>query len=684
MIFTLNEKRVNINDFNVDDLLQYVGEWSNTKKMYISNFPVSFDIETSSFYQDKEKKAIMYIWMVCFNGLVLYGRTWDEFKYFYNDMIKVLRLSEKKKLVIWVHNLGYEFQFIRKHFDWIDSFSNTERNPIYAETKEHIIFRCSLMLSGCSLDNIKLNKYKVDKLVGNLDYNLIRNSKTPLTDKELDYCFNDVLKVCAYIQELIEKHKSIAMLPLTKTGFVRTYCRNKCIKSYSFREKVKDLTIEAKEYQMLKDAFSGGYTHANIHHSKTIFAKVHSYDITSSYPSVMCSERFPMSKGRFVKPKTLEHFERMVRDYCCIFEIRFFKIRSIMDEDYIQAYKCWDLVNEQRNNGRITKADVIGITLTDVDFSIIRKVYEYERFEIGSMIVYEKDYLPKEFILSVLGLYKDKTELKGVKGRETEYQLSKEMINSCYGMCVTDIVRDVICYDSDWHIQSPNINDALDKYNNSKNRFLFYAWGVYITAYARRNLWSAIYELDGDYLYSDTDSVKFVNLEKHKAWFEKYNKIITSKLLRCMEHYNIDETMTHPKTISGKEKPLGVFDYEGCYKLFKTLGAKRYMTYTDTLSFTISGVNKETGVPYLLDKYNNDIIKIFQAFDDGMLFPPSATGKMTHTYCDEEIEGYVVDYLGNKAYYKELSYIHLEGASYLLSMDEAYLKLLLDMESINE
>lgn len=681
MQFTLKEKRVNINDFNVDKITQYVGEWTKGRKV-VNNFPVSFDIETSSFMQDDDKKAIMYIWMMCFNGLVIYGRTWDEFIKLYHAIVRILGIGEKRRLIIYVHNLGYEFQFIRKRFKWIDSFSNTERNPIYALTQEYVEFRCSLYLSGCSLDNIKLNKYKVDKLVGNLDYSLIRNDKTPLTKEELEYCFNDVLKVCAYIQELIEKNKTILNLPLTKTGFVRTFCRNKCLKSWSFREKIKDLTIEPVEYELLKEAFSGGYTHANIHYSNHIERNVHSYDITSSYPSVMVSERFPMSKGKFVKPPSIETFKRYLDEYACVFEIRFFNIRSTMDEDYIQAYKCWDLLDEQRNNGRITKAKKLGITITDVDFKIIQKVYSYDRFEIGKMIIYEKDYLPKEFIESVLGLYKDKTELKGVKGKEDEYQLSKEMINSCYGMCVTDIVRSNIVYNDNWMTETPNVEDALDKYNNSRNRFLFYVWGVFITAYARRNLWSAIYELDGDYLYSDTDSVKFVNIEKHKDWFTMYDKIITSKIERCLEHYNLDINMARPKTKDGKVKPLGVWDYEGMYDIFKTIGAKRYMTYKNNeLSFTISGVNKSTGVPYLLDKYNNDIIKIFIEFDEGLLFPPSATGKMTHTYCDDEISGVVTDYLGNTSNYNEKSYIHLEGASYLLSMDEIYLKLLLDIES---
>lgn len=46
-----------------------------------------------------------------------------------------------------------------------------------------------------------LQKYKVEKKVGDLDYNLVRTSSTPLTEQELGYCENDIRVVIAYIQE---------------------------------------------------------------------------------------------------------------------------------------------------------------------------------------------------------------------------------------------------------------------------------------------------------------------------------------------------------------------------------------------------------------------------------------------------------------------------------------------------
>ena len=61
------------------------------------------------------------------------------------------------------------------------------------------------------------------------------------------------------------------------------------------------LTLGVREYGYAKQAFLGGYTHANARYSKKLLADVHSIDFTSSYPTVMISEKYPMTKGAYIK-----------------------------------------------------------------------------------------------------------------------------------------------------------------------------------------------------------------------------------------------------------------------------------------------------------------------------------------------------------------------------------------------
>lgn len=682
-----------------DEFVEEIGDnfklLGTNKKIKYYNIPCSFDIETTSFMNGKEKQAITYEWTLGINWVVMIGRTWDEFMEVTNRLVEHFWLNDKRRLIIYVHNLSFEFQFFRKLFDWERVFSLEERKPIQAITTDGIEFRCSYLLSGYSLANLgdQLMKYKVSKMVGDLDYDLIRTPITPLTDKEIGYCLCDVYVVMAYIQELIEREGDITKLPLTKTGFVRKYCRNNCyytdkthrkdVQKYrAYRNLMMSLTIEPEEYRMLKDAFMGGFTHANPYFSRGIFTGVSSYDFTSSYPAVMISEKFPMSKGEFVEIKSMEEFAINLNCYCCVFDIKFTKLRPKVDfENYLSVSHCRKLKNYKDNNGRIISADYLETTITELDYFIIDHFYDWDECEICTFIRYKKDYLPTDFVKSILDLYVDKTTLKGVEGRELDYLLSKERINSCFGMCVTDICRDEIVYDEIWGKEKPELENVLEKYNNSKNRFLSYAWGIYVTAYARYNLFTGICEFENDYIYSDTDSIKVINADNHKEYFDMYNGIIRSKLQTAMKHHKLDISMCSPKTIKGEEKPLGVWDYEGTYRRFKTIGAKRYMYEREdgSINLTVSGLNKVKAVPYMLEKFGD---KIFENFDNCLYIPHEHTGKLTHTYLDNEMYGEITDHLGGKYLYHEWSGVHLGKADYSLSITQNYLNYLLDIKEV--
>lgn len=663
----------------------------NARKKQYYNLACSFDIETTSFYEtdngiiytNKEyrerkndikadKKAIMYIWQFAIENNVIYGRTWNDFITFCYRLHDFLDL-EKRYLIVYVHNLSYEFQFICKWFNWTDIFADSERKPIKAENELHFIFKCSYRLSGYSLAVLanNLHNHSIKKLTGDLDYNLLRNSKTTLTEQELAYCFNDVLIVTAYIMEQLAEFGNIEKIPLTQTGKVRRYVRSKCFSNKKYRFMINKLTLDKAEYLLLKNAFMGGFTHCNAMYTERECKNVTSYDFTSSYPTVLISEKYPMSKGKRITIQTTDELENLINNFSVLVDIQFTNIKSnFLYENIISYSKCRNIENPRINNGRIVQADKLTVTLTDIDYLNIKDFYKWENAKIGLCYVYKRDYLPKEIIETILQLYKDKTELKGVDGKEVEYLHSKELLNSIYGMCVTSIIHDIIDFDgNDWNTTASDIESEIENYNTDKNRFLFYQWGVWCTAYARNNLYTGIKECKSDYIYSDTDSIKIFNAENHKEYFERYNKWIISKLEKCMNNYGLDVSLIRPKTIQGIEKPLGVWDFDGFYTSFKTLGAKRYiMDKNGKLNITVCGLSKKSGKEYIEQQ-----TEPFNFFNNGMYVDCEHTGKMTHTYIDNEIKGCLIDYMGNACNYYEKSYIHLEQTEYILSLTKMYI-----------
>ncbi len=241
-------------------------------------------------------------------------------------------------------------------------------------------------------------------------------------------------------------------------------------------------------------------------------------------------------------------------------------------------------------------------------------------------------------------------------------------------MSVSDIVHDETIYkNNEWLQDNPEPQEQIEKYNQSKNRFLFYAWGVFVTAYARHNLWNGILNIRNDYIYSDTDSIKMINYEKHKEYVDKYNKNISEKLQKTLKFYNLPLDSVEPKTVNGVKKPLGVWDDDGYYTSFKTLGAKRYVyTENGVLKTTIAGLSKKQGAEYLLKLSDNNPEKAVKLFRNNFSVPKGKTGKLTHTYIDDIMSAYVQDYQGHVTHETALSSVHLEPAPFNLSISQAF------------
>lgn len=699
-----------------DEFIQAVDECLPTKKnkpyipfsakrkgretYYLADLPCAFDIETTSVrVENGEKRAWMYIWMFGICGVSIYGRTWAEFKDMITRLVDHYEFNQYNRLVCYVHNLPYEFNFMRKEFTWLDVFAGDERKIMYGVVEEGVEFRCSYILTGTSLAKVgeDLLRHKCSKLKGDLDYSLIRGTKTPITETELGYCINDIRVVMCKIMECLEDEKNIGQIPMTKTGYVRRDVRRRVFNDKKVKEYVQSLRIQSRdEYEMLKSAFQGGFTHTNCMYSSIPQFDVTSYDFTSSYPAVMVSEKFPMGQGKLVDPQTKEEFINYLNNYCCIFEIVMtdVKLKPGMGDCPIGKSKCMIskevLKSEDTiiDNGRIRECPELLTTITDVDFTVYQKFYDF-KYVIGKMYIYERGYLPRPIVQAVLDYYNDKTTLKDVPGRELDYMLGKANLNSIYGMMVMAIIHDLINYNSwtGWskvkHID--DLEDEIEKYNSSKSRFTWYAWGIYITAYARRNLFTGIYECGQDYIYADTDSIKILNAENHIGYITEYNKLITDKINACLTYYDIDVNMACPKTIKGVSKPLGVWDYDGHYNEFKALRAKSYMVkYDKSKKYTLNGEEFET--PYAITvagvgklpglKYLSSFENPMEKFENGMEIPPEETGKMTHTYIDTEYTTTFIDYMGIENTETAPTCIHMESTGFSLSYTDDYEQLL--------
>jgi len=718
------------------------------KKVDYYNIPCSFDIETSSFYykedgtqcdyEEKERQisanralgldrthdpikvSTMYVWQFNIYGRCFMGRTWQEFKQMLKMFRDLMGIDFKRRLIIYVHNLSYETGFIQKQLSIETMFATEMRNVLYFVTKSGFEFRCSFMLSQMSLKHVGeklLLKYPAKKLVGDLDYNLVRHSLTPLTENEIQYCVNDVRIVTNYIQEQIEQYGKITKIPLTNTGVARIKFRSETlkfpdtnVKNYAYIDLMRKLTFNTViEYKLNNQAYMGGFTHANPYYIDCVVENVASFDIVSSYPAVMVMEKYPMGKGVNVKIESLKQLDVYLRQYCLVFRVRFHHLEAtFFDDNYISMSKC--IINNGYGkdekgkeirppvtaNGRLVSVNdksTVDMVLTNVDFEIIRKTYKWDNIQIGTCYAYEKGYLPTPFIRCLLELYEKKNTLKGNEDKLLEYMISKAIVNSSYGMAGENPIKDIITFDVNnvdnlWTSRQQTDDEllkSLEDYNNKSNRFIFFPWAVFITAYARKNLWEGILNINKDYCYSDTDSLKIINYESHLNFFENYKQNVIKKLTRACEYHDIPLSK-----VCHKGRYLGQFDFEGVYPRFKTLGAKRYMVqspcgrYAKTgeplladvidgakiyysLSLTVSGVNKYDAVPYLLKKYNYDAGKIFDAFTDGMIIPASYTGKLLHTYIDEETKGIVKDYLGNTYTFHEKTSVHLEPTTYKIS-----------------
>lgn len=661
------------------------------KRKIFDNNIYTFDIETTSYlildgkqyntldyesFSEKEKarcekRSCMYIWMFGVNDNVYYGRTWEELKIFLNYINDNIPYTK----YLFIHNLSFEFQFLKSNFNFTDVMARKTHKPITAILEDYnFICKCSYMSSNSSLENLpKIFNLMIEKKVGDLDYLKIRHFKTSLTEKELGYCEYDCLVLYEYIKKELETYKTVKNIPTTNTGKVRRELKELTLKDFKYKKYVKSsINTDPHVYNLLIEAFAGGYTHANRVFAGDIIKDVKSFDECSAYPYVMTTFKFP---GTEFKKCNIKKLEDISSRFAYLLVVKFTNIRCKYYNTFISMSKCKNLKGAIYDNGRIIKASEIIITLTDIDFKFIMDSHYIDSYEILDSYYSLYKYLPKKLINFILDKYVSKTELKNVEDKKDEYQRIKGMFNSIYGMTVTNNIRDDVIYDNDkkvWEEVELTNEKIIECLNNEKKKsFLSFSYGVWVTAYARDNLLRRVIELDEYVVYCDTDSIK-LRTGFDENIFNEYNKSVLDKIKYVSNLLNIDINRFSPKDIKGISHPLGVFEIDGVYIEFITQGAKKYAYKDDEgLHITVSGVPKKAKVA----------LKKLEDFKDEYVFKYKDTNKNTLFYTENQAPFELVDYLGNKCVVNDITGVCLVPTTYELGKSLDYANLISDESS---
>ena len=682
---------------------------------------ITFDIESTNIHEIKQ--AVMYLWSCTINGHTIYGRTWFEW-------VKLLKMIDKEYhtfkqgVLIWIHNFAFEQTFMSAYEDMSDKvFATNAHRPIYSLENDfdRFTFRCSLMLTNQSLESLTA-EFEEHKQKG-FDYDLYRHYDTELTEDELKYSELDTLSLYHAIRKKKEQNGGKwAGLPLTSTGYVRQACREHLQETKKYFKMRKDvLQCTAKEdeflYRMLVIMFAGGLTHANAVHVGNILSDVWSFDKTSDYPFQLCFRKFPF---KFVEVK-VEKFKELFKqreDYALCIQCVLYNLQATSNHSIISGSKVQDIAPRptkeelkklkeegkeptptlELDNGRIRFAKEIVYNCTEMDFETLLLFYKFDNIKITKLYCSKKQYLNIEFVKFVLKTYMMKTTLKDVDGREDEYSRYKALLNGIYGMMVLNILKKMFNFDGFDYIGKEPGFEVVEEYANKFSTFLLYQHGVWTTSYARNELAHIIHDLE-DTAYYDTDSIKIKHTKAAEEYFEKLNEKIKREFTAVMEERKIPEEMYNPEDINGNKHFIGLFEVDGKYNEFKTMGAKRYI-YTSGkkgkdgvelwnglfLHATVAGCNKVCFATALKNKNPVDPFKPFtnrfkitaEEMKEIKKHDDRAKPKLTHKYniIKEPFHYKLTDHNGITRKVRITSNVYLHGADFSMSLSKDFKELL--------
>lgn len=602
----------------VDFMLVHTGD-KKYKVINLALVPCGFDIECYKQY--------MYIWTLTIRELTIIGYTWDEFKMTMKTIQKGLDLFRERKTVkhrdgteeekckaakllpIYIHNFKYEWSFMRSQINVTSDIffmDAGKRDPMYFIMDDAFWFIDSYKVYPLKLEEVAKCYCKTRK-THDLDYDKPRNidDAKALTEKELDYCCNDTIILSELMQHTFDSYLiPYGRMPMTQNQIIKSIINS----SYKdeldsmiekeqkdFVARLKRLSLTQDQYKLIRrDGFRGGYVNSS---ECDCDLPVGYGDLTSAYCTAIIHEEFPMTKYMLRKDaRTIDDLDYYADKFCCQMRLKIYGLRSSGDKlvklentsnviRYLPDGRDPETNEEKRlarrsilstNSGRIFEAGCIVVSITDVDWKLYKKVYEWDKIEILEVQTAVRGPLPDYIKKAAIRLYGKKAQLKKAGIRGSEYFSAKTLVSNIFGAMVqrreTSLVNGK---ESDWWAKT------LDSQLKAQ-------WGVYVTAHVRKTLVETILAIGKDHwLYSDTDSIYYLLDDKSKKVMEEHNARMKVKNAIMCKEYGLDYKIFDD---------LGCWDDDGKHiKRFKTIGPKAYLYITekDELKLVLAGIPEE-------------------------------------------------------------------------------------------
>lgn len=639
-----------------DDVTPVSRGGRNRNKLFYYNEPAAFDIETTTIrpgtfdYENAEGRpvAFPYLFQFAFYGCVIFCRQYSEALDIFMWISEYFVNNRNRRVVMFDHNLGYEYQFFKDHWqiNGRRSFALDEHHPVTLELENGIILRDSYKMTNMSLETLTADWsdafFKEQEI---MDY---RRCRTPYDDLDNDtmlYSALDVLGLADSIVNYLDaRAEKIWTKCPTSTSFIRAEVKRRVgvgvkrrtAEQKNYRRMLERIRINPDIYAMLLRQARGGNTHANRRITAKIIGDpekgsgVGHWDITSSYPAQMvCYPEYPIGGWKELDEDPALADIELLEDngYCTLFDVTMInpRIKPGVTVPYLANAKTRTLsgLPAYSDNGRYLRgAGMLATTIYGIEWSIIKSQYDYDDVVITRGYFAKKGFLPDIIRRYVLELYAKKTELKNVEGKEIEYTLAKTYVNGVFGMMFTKILREL------WEVTPEGITlaapkdpgEELEKFQKKTGYFAAYAWGSMVATLGRVYLQKMIDACGEYFLYCDTDSVFADHPEIVRPRIQALEADIKAKQRECGMRLIYND-------IKGRPHELGGIDEEPeC--AFMTYGAKKYITKSgDNLTCTIAGVPK---------KHGSKIIGRMENFKLDMVFKGEETNKMGLWYIPDE------------------------------------------------